>query len=66
MAATKNIIGISIIEDNRFLRTAWSAALQAVPDMIVIGAYESCEEAFRSSDEDGASFSEGGFVGRRF
>ena len=50
MAATKNVIGISIIEDNHYLRAGWEAALKSVPDFMVIGAYSSCEEAFRSTD----------------
>ncbi len=54
MTATKDVISVSIIEDNRFLRTAWLAALQAMPDMVVIDAYASCEEAFRSSDIEDA------------
>jgi len=50
MATTKNVIGVSIIEDNSYLRTGWLAALKSVPDFVVLGAYASCEEAFRSSD----------------
>lgn len=50
MATTKNVIGVTIIEDNHFLRTGWLAALQAVPDVVVIGAHASCEEAFQSPD----------------
>jgi len=45
-----NIIGISIIEDNHFLRAGWLAALQAVSDFVVLGSHATCEEAFRSPD----------------
>ena len=44
------MIGVSIIEDNRYLRAGWEAALQAVPDFVVLGSHTSCEEAFRSPD----------------
>ncbi len=44
------MIGVSIIEDNHFLRTGWLAALQTVPDFVVIGAHASCEEALQSPD----------------
>ncbi|MGH7595726.1 MAG: response regulator [bacterium] len=50
MASTKNIISVSIIEDNHFLRAGWLAALQAVADFVMLGAYSSCEEAVRSSE----------------
>ncbi len=50
MAATKNVIGVTIIEDNHYLRAGWEAALQTVPDFMVLGAYASCEEAFRAPD----------------
>ncbi len=43
-------INISIIEDNRYVREGWEAILRGIPDFSVIGVYDSCEEAFRSSD----------------
>jgi len=38
-------IWISIVEDNRFIREGWLAALSAVEDFKVIGVHGSCEEA---------------------
>ncbi len=40
------IITISIIEDNRYVRTGWQAVLQNVPNFEVVGLFESCEAAF--------------------
>jgi len=41
----KKLISISIIEDNRFIRQGWIAALQAVEEFLVLGEYGSCESA---------------------
>lgn len=40
------IINISIIEDNRYVRTGWQAVLQNTPNFEVVGLFESCEAAF--------------------
>ncbi len=48
-------INVSIVEDNRFIRAGWEAALRSVPEFEVLGSYGSCEEAFQSptlSDSD--------------
>ena len=41
----KGPIWISIVEDNRFVREGWLAALEAVEGFKVIGVHGSCEEA---------------------
>ena len=38
-------ISISLVEDNRFIRQGWVAALEAVPDFLVLSEYGSCEAA---------------------
>jgi DNA-binding NarL/FixJ family response regulator len=43
-------IALSIIEDNRFVRSGWESALDSVADLVLLGSYGSCEEAFRSPD----------------
>jgi DNA-binding NarL/FixJ family response regulator len=45
---TQNTIWVSLVEDNRFVREGWAATLQTDPGFKVIGAFESCEEAFAS------------------
>ena len=44
----KNHIGITIIEDNRFVREGLVAVLSNVGDFVVRGAFSTCEIAFRS------------------
>ena len=39
---------ILIIEDNRYAREGWKAALESVPHYKITGAFSSCEDAFRS------------------
>jgi DNA-binding NarL/FixJ family response regulator len=41
-------ITVSIVEDNRFIRAGWEAALGAAPGFEVVGSYGSCEEAFKA------------------
>ncbi|MBX2992041.1 MAG: response regulator transcription factor [Bacteroidetes bacterium] len=43
---TQNPIWVSIVEDNRFVREGWTATLRADSGIRIIGAFESCEEAF--------------------
>jgi DNA-binding NarL/FixJ family response regulator len=43
-------ISISIVEDNRYVRTGWEAVLQGVREFDLIGAYENCEQAFETDD----------------
>ncbi len=47
---TAKTLKVSIIEDNRFVRAGWLAALKAAPDIVILGSYGSCEQAFRSSE----------------
>jgi len=44
--SSDQIITISIIEDNRYVRTGWQAVLQNVPNFEVVGIFDSCEAAF--------------------
>jgi DNA-binding NarL/FixJ family response regulator len=45
----ESIIYVAIIEDNRYVREAWSASLALNPDVVVTGAYPDCETAFKSA-----------------
>lgn len=47
-----NHISVSIVEDNRFIRAGWEAALRSVPDFEVLGSHGSCEEALQDSTLD--------------
>lgn len=42
------LIKITIIEDNRYMREGWSRILDSEPDFVVLESFESCEEAFDS------------------
>ncbi|MDR8394420.1 response regulator transcription factor [Aliifodinibius sp. S!AR15-10] len=44
----QSLIKIIIIEDNRYMREGWKTILDFEDDFVVIGSYESCEEAFES------------------
>lgn len=46
LTTTQNPIWVSIVEDNRFVREGWTATLRADSRFRIIGAFESCEEAF--------------------
>lgn len=46
----QSLIKIIIIEDNRYMREGWSTILDYEKDFVVLGTFESCEEAFESSD----------------
>ncbi len=41
-------IVVSIIEDNKYVREGWEAAVRNSPAIHLIGSYASCEEAFAS------------------
>lgn len=43
-----DLIRISIIEDNEYMREGWEAILDTQEDFCVIETYESCEDAFAS------------------
>ncbi len=42
------VINVGIIEDNKYMRDGWKAFIASQRDLNVVGAYGSCEEAFRS------------------
>ncbi len=44
------LIKISIVEDNEFARNALSNLLSQEQDFLLLGAYNSCEDAFAESD----------------
>lgn len=44
------LIKICIVEDNEYMREGWSTTLDYEPDLCVLGAYESCENAFKSKE----------------
>jgi DNA-binding NarL/FixJ family response regulator len=46
--APQSPIWVSIVEDNLFVREGWTAALRSAPDFKLLGAFNSCEEAFAS------------------
>jgi DNA-binding NarL/FixJ family response regulator len=46
----KHYVAVVIIEDNRFVREGWRAAVETSSDLILLGAYPSCEEAFASGE----------------
>lgn len=45
---SNQLIKISIIEDNEYMREGWNAILDTQEDFCVLDAYESCEDAFAS------------------
>jgi len=47
---TDDVIRIAIIEDNRYVREAWSASLALTPDFVLVAAYRDCETAFKAPE----------------
>lgn len=45
--AKQSLIKIVIIEDNRYMREGWETILNFEEEFIVLGSYESCEDAFQ-------------------
>ncbi|MGH1364931.1 MAG: response regulator [Calditrichia bacterium] len=43
----EKLISISLIEDNRYIRQGWVAALEVVADFLVLAEYGSCEAALQ-------------------
>jgi len=43
-------IRIAIIEDNQYVREAWSTTFGLTSDLAVVGAYRDCEKAFAASE----------------
>lgn len=44
----KEFIKIIIIEDNRYMREGWTTILDFESDFVVLGSFESCEDAFET------------------
>ncbi len=44
------VINVGIIEDNRYMRDGWKAFIGSEPDLNVVGAFGSCEEAFAADE----------------
>lgn len=44
----KELIKIIIIEDNRYMREGWTTILDFESDFVVLGSFESCEDAFET------------------
>lgn len=40
------VINVSIIEDNKYMREGWQTFIDYDSELCVLGAYESCEDAF--------------------
>ncbi len=50
MKNSSELIYVTIIEDNKFVRSGWEISLINHEGFRVIGSYESCEEAFSKCD----------------
>ena len=50
MLKAEDIIYVTIIEDNKFVRNGWEITLENTEGIKVLGSYESCEEAFNRGD----------------
>jgi len=48
------VIRIVIVEDNRYVRSAWEMALQSASDVVLAGSFGSCEDAFQGDAVGGA------------
>jgi len=47
---SKELIKVSIIEDNAYMREGWETFIDFEKDMCVVGSFESCEQAFEDSE----------------
>ncbi|WP_138429995.1 response regulator transcription factor [Fodinibius saliphilus] len=48
--SVQELIKIVIVEDNKYMREGWTTILDFAPDLLVLKAFESCEEAFDSDE----------------
>ncbi|NGP88057.1 response regulator transcription factor [Fodinibius halophilus] len=48
--SVQELIKIVIVEDNKYMREGWTTILDFAPDLLVLNAFESCEEAFDSDE----------------
>lgn len=46
----EKLIKISIVEDNKYMREGWESVLDMQEDFVVIGTFESCEDAFENNE----------------
>ncbi|MDX1591276.1 MAG: response regulator transcription factor [Balneolaceae bacterium] len=46
----KRLIKVSIVEDNEFMREGWEEIINSQKDFLLIGSYESCEDAFADDE----------------
>ncbi len=49
MKEVNTIISISLIEDNRYVRLGMEALIKSIPEFLLAGSFESCENAFATS-----------------
>lgn len=42
----QRLIKVSIVEDNEYMREGWEKIINSQKDFLLIGSYESCEDAF--------------------
>ncbi|REL38891.1 DNA-binding response regulator [Rhodohalobacter sp. SW132] len=47
---SKELIKVSIIEDNAYMREGWETFIDFEKDMCVVGSFDSCEKAFEDSE----------------
>lgn len=47
---SQQLIKVSIIEDNEYMREGWETFIDFEDDMSVVGSYESCEKAFNDPE----------------
>ncbi|MFU8813224.1 MAG: response regulator [Balneolaceae bacterium] len=45
-----SLLKVGIIEDNAYMREGWETFIDFEDDMVVVGSWESCEEAFRDEE----------------
>lgn len=46
----QRLIKVSIVEDNEFMREGWEEIINSQKDFLLIGSYESCEDAFADDE----------------
>ena len=46
----QRLIKVSAVEDNEFMREGWEEIIKSQDDFLLIGSYESCEDAFADDE----------------
>lgn len=46
----RRLIKVSTVEDNEFMREGWEEIINSQEDFLLIGSYESCEDAFADDE----------------